>query len=347
MSEKRAKNPLRTWYWNNLKTIVSYLRYRIFFLILDMVLVIFLFYALRLSLEYSSASGLVNQLFVLGGFAGLLFLPFLYGYRSLLQIIFETGLNDSLYDARKEIETQRIYYAWKRKETQIKLRGEKNFRTPPVKINNRALQGKINNLRIGLKAFIDYSEILAPPIYNYELDRLQKGIDIFFNSISEVLFPASHVFSRAEKIEQQQSLDYYESVEHPTAEELEEEYEAMQKAEMGVIYWFGLDALDEFLQYFADTLFAHVGAFSPLSFRHPIDLITLSRFFDHWNSIVSSCRNCKSAYKKSKKDIEDYYKLLGRRESQSRQRRHRLIDDVVVVIVSVVLSTIISSLIKG
>ena len=325
MSEKKAKNPLTTWHRNNLKTIVSYLRYRIIFLILDILLVFLLLYLLRYSLEHSSTSVLAYQLVVLVFFAFLLFYPVLYGYKSFFQILFELELNGSLYNIRKEIKNLR------------KLREEKNFRT---------LQVKINQLRIGLKGFIDYSEILAPPIYSYELDRLQKGIDVFFNSISEVLFPIRHVFSRAEKIERQQSLDYYESLEHPTPEEVEKELEAMEMAQKGKIYYFNLWALDEFLQYLGDSLFAYTEMFSPFSFKHPIDLITLSRFFDRWNSIVSSCRNCKSAYEKSKEDIDNYYKLLGRRESQRRQRRYRLIDNVMVVIVSVVLSTIVGYLIK-
>jgi hypothetical protein len=232
-------------------------------------------------------------------------------------------LNSSVFRVRREIERIR--------------KGKKDF---------RALQFKINNIRRELKDFIDYSEIVSPPVYGYELQRLQKAIDVFFNSISEVLFSKPNVFSRAQKIEEQLTLDYYQSLEHPTKEEIEEQFEEMQKSEMGIIDWFNVYALDEFLQYMGDTLFARTTAFSPFSYKHLIDLITLSRFFDHWNSIVSSCRNSKSAYEKSRQDIEEYYKLLGRRETQRRQRMRRLIDDIMVVIVSVVLSVIVNYIIK-
>jgi len=320
---KQLKNPLWTWYWQNLKNTLSNVRYRILFLCLDALLIAFLLYLLSYTLEYSRDLGLANQLFALGFYVFWLFIPVLYGWRSLNQILYEVSLNSSIRSVRREIERIR--------------RQRKGF---------RALQVKINNARRDLKDFMDYSEIISPPVYGYELHRLQKGIDIFFNSTSGVLFSNPSMFSRRQKIEEQQTLDYYESLEHPTKEEIEEQFEEMQKAEMGIIDWFDLYALDEFLQYLGDALFARTDAFSPFSYKHPVDLITLSRFFDHWNSIVSSCRNCKSAYEKSRQDIEEYYKLLGRRESQRRQRMRRLIDDIMVVIVSVVLSVIVNYIIK-
>jgi len=237
-------------------------------------------------------------------------------------------LNSSIHGARKEIKKLR---------ERRKQRQEEDF---------RPLQVKVNKVRIDLKNFIDFSEILTPPIYNYELDRLQKGIDVFFNSISEVLFPIRHVFSRAQRMEQQETLDYYQSVEHPTEEELAEQFEEMQKEEIGEIDWFDIYALDEFLQYLGDTLFAHTKAFSPFSHKHPINLIMLSRFFDYWNSVVSSCRNCKSIFEKAKNDVEEYYKLLGRRELLRRQRMRRLVDDALIIIISVVVSAIVNYLIK-
>jgi hypothetical protein len=323
MTRFRRKNPLRTWFWRNFKAVLSNNRKRIVFLCLHAFLIVFLLYLLSYTLEYNKDMGLANQLFALGFYVLLLFFPFKYIYKSGLQILFEGSLNDSTYNVRGEIERIR--------------RQKKDF---------RALQVKINNFRRDLKNFIDYSEIISPPVYGYELNRLQKGIDIFFNSISEVLFSKPNVFSRAQKIEQQQTLDYYESLEHPTEEEIEEHFEQMAHDEEGIINWFDLYALDEFLQYLGDTLFARTDAFSPFSYKHPIDLITLSRFFDHWNSVVSSCRNCRSAFKKSKEDIEEYYKLLGRRESERRQRMRRLTDDALIVIISVVLSIIVNYLLK-
>jgi hypothetical protein len=316
-------NSLRVWYYGNLKTILSNVRDRLTFLAIDALLIAFLLYLLSYTLEYSRDSGLANQLFALGFYVLLLFVPILYEYRSVFQILFEASLNGSIYGVRREIE---------------RIRGqEKDF---------RALQVKINNLRTSLKDFIDYSQIISLPVYGYELNRLQKGIDIFFNSTSEVLFSKPNIFSRAQKIEQRETLDYYYSLQHPTKEELAAQFEAKQKEETGEIDWFELSELDEFLQYLGDSLFAHTEIFSPFSYKHPIDLITLSRFFDHWNSVVSSCRNCKSAYEKSRKDIEEFYKLLGRRESQRRQRMQRLRDDIIVIAVSVILSTIVQYLIK-
>jgi len=325
MNEKttQLKNPLWIWHLQNLKNILSNVRYRIAFLCLDAILVGFLLYLLSKALEYNRDLGLANQLLVFGFFALLLFVPILYGWRSLLQVLQEVTLSFSVFRVRKEIK--RIG------------KGKKDF---------RSLQFGINNIRRELKDFIDYSEIVWPPVYGYELHRLQKAIDVFFNSTSEALFSKPNVFSRAQKMEEQLTLDYYQNLEHPTKEEIEEGFEEMQKSEVGIIDWFNIYALDEFLQYMGDTLFARTTAFSPRSYKHPIDLITLSRFFDHWNSVVSSCRNCKSAYEKSRQDIEEYYKLLGRREAQRGQRMRKLLDDIMVVTISVVLSVIVNYIIR-
>lgn len=318
----RKDDPLRSWFWRNFKAVLSNSRKRIAFLFLDALLIVFLFYLLSYSLEYNRDLGLANQLFTLGFYFLLVCVPFLYGFRNSIQIITELELNASIHSVRREIE---------------RIRKQKG--------KFRALQIKINNTRRGLKDFIDYSEIVSPPIYNYELDRLQKRIDLFFNVISEVLFPIPQVFSRKEKLEQQM-YEAYRSQEHPTKEEMAEQYEEMQERQEGIIDWFDLSALDEFLFYLGDCLFAHSEVFSPFSFKHPINLIMLSRFFERWNTIVSSCRNCKRAYKKSREDIEEYYKLLGRRESEHRQRIRRLIDGAMVLILSVILSTIVNYLMK-
>lgn len=323
MTRLLRENPLRTWFWGNSKAVLSNNHKRIVFLCLDSLLIVFLLYSLSYTLEYIRDLGLANQLFALGVYILLLFVPLLYGWRSLLQIVQEMLLNSSIFRVRREIKRIR------RKKGKF-----------------RALQIEINNTRRELKDFIDYSEIVSPPIYNYELERLQKGIDLFFNVISEIVFPIPQVFSREEEIEEQMYEAYYRSQEHPTKEEIAEQYEEMQKREEGIIDRFDLSALDEFLFYLGDSLFARSEVFSPFSFKHPINLIMLSRFFERWNTIVSSCRNCKNAYKKSREDIEEYYKLLGRRESEHRQRIRRLIDGAMVLILSVILSIIVNYLMK-
>jgi hypothetical protein len=324
MSEKTkpSENPLTTWFKKNRKAIFSNLTYRVVFLILDAFLIAGSFYGFSYYIKLET--DLVFQATVLLWFVVLLFFPMLYGWRSLNQILFEMSLNVSICKVRAEIKS-------------IRRLKKKDY---------RALQVKINNFRMNLKDYIDYSKIISPPIFSYELNRLQKGIDVFFNSTSEVLFSKPNIFSRAQNIEQQQTLDEYESIEHPTEDELEEQYDEMQKAEMGIIDWFSIFALDEFLQYLGDTLFVHTERFSPFSYKHPIDLITLSRFFDHWNSIVSSCRNCKTTFAKAKKDVEEYYRLIGRREWQRKQRRQRLTDALMVVIISAVVSTLVNYFMK-
>ena len=60
---------------------------------------------------------------------------------------------------------------------------------------------------------------------------------------------------------------------------MDEEFEEMKRSEMGIINWFGIYALDEFLEYLGDVLYVPSKPYSPFSFKHPINMILLSRFF--------------------------------------------------------------------
>jgi hypothetical protein len=140
---------------------------------------------------------------------------------------------------------------------------------------------------------------------------------------------------------------YYDSVEHPTEEEEAEMFEDAQRQESGEIVSFDLYAMEEFLDYFWIVMFEkEPKRYSPFSFKHPVNLIMLSRFFDSWNSVLAFCADSKGAYEKASKDIEEYYKTVGELESERRQRRWRLRDDVTVVLVSVGISTLIQYLIS-
>lgn len=329
MEMKHPKNSLRTWHRQNRKNILLNLWLRIAFLFLDALLVLGLLSLLTYFLDINRSQSLAGQLLGISFWGFLLILPVLYGWKSCNQILLELSLNSSISSVRREIE-------------RILTKERKDF---------RVLQFRINSARIELKDFIDYSQIVIPPIYGYELQRLQKGIDVFFNATSEVLFSKPNIFSRAQKIEQkeqelQQIIDRYSESGNPTEDDLCEQFEEKQKDEEGIIDTFDFLALDEFLIFLGDTLFARTEKFSPIAFKHPIDLITLSRFFDNWNSVVSSCDNCKSAFEKSRRDIEKYYRLLGRRELHRKQRMSRLMDNVMVVIVSVTLSIIANYLIR-
>jgi hypothetical protein len=181
---------LREWALKNLKTILYNNWGRIVFLFLDLGLVISLFYLASYTSNHATNTSLADQLSILGFFAFFLLLPIYYGWRSANQILSEISLNTSIFNVRADIS---------------RLRKKGNER------DVRLLQIDINRSRINLKDFISVSAILSPPIYNYELDRVQKRIDIFFNSICKMLFPPKKIHSRAQEIEHQETLDYYES----------------------------------------------------------------------------------------------------------------------------------------
>lgn len=314
------RSPLGEWAFNRQKTIFSNVRYRLILIILDLVLVILLLYLLSYTLNL--AVGLAGQLFALGFFAVLLYLPIVYGTRSFGQINSEILLNGSIYSARRDIKRL------------TKGNNERDI---------HSLQVNINAVRINLKDFISVSSILSPPIYDYELDRAQKRIDIFFNSISKMLFPNKRPYSRTQLIEQQQTLDYYQSQEHPAEEELAEEYEEAQRHDRGEIDWFDRETLDEFMQWLGDTLFVKTEPFRPFSYRHPINLIDISGFFQNWNSVVSNCS--RAIYEETENDIMEYYKSIGQHKQRMRELRTGILITVIPVVLTAVLSVILSKLI--
>ncbi|HUW47129.1 MAG TPA: hypothetical protein VMW36_00065, partial [Patescibacteria group bacterium] len=148
--------------------------------------------------------------------------PVAYFYRSASQLNYETSLNSSIYDARE-------YIAELRKPRTIK--------------NYRSLQEKISGVRQNLKNFVEYSEILSPPIFNYELDRLQQRIDIFFNCASEVLVPINKLFSRAAEFEQEMAEAQYRDSPVSIEEEVLEMEEANMRQMTGEISYFDLEAM--------------------------------------------------------------------------------------------------------
>ncbi len=313
---KKQNNHLKDWYWQNSKNLWKNLQWRIAILVLCGVVLVGLIFLVpyTLNLQTGWFSQIIFLLYIFLGF----YVFTSYGYKSFLQILSDFALNASIYDLREAIAL---------------------FNKPDSPKNLNVLQIRINRVRMNVKELINSSQIRSPPLYNYELNRLQKGIDIFFNSASEALFPPMVVFSKAEKIEQQQSIEYYQSEEHPTIDELAEEFEAAKKREEGVIEWFDYSALDEFLQFLGDSLFAPSQKFPTFSIRHPINLIMLSRFFGYWNSVLRQCKNC-GDYEKVQKDVEKYYKQINERNLQLRQRMWGLRDSTIIVILTVILTTI-------
>ena len=79
------------------------------------------------------------------------------------------------------------------------------------------------------------------------------------------------------------------------------------RQETGEIVCFDLYAMNEFLDYFWIVMFEKEAKhYSPFSFKHPVNLIMLSRFFESWNSVLVSCASSKETYEKASKDIEEH-----------------------------------------
>ena len=216
----------------------------------------------------------------------------------------------------------------------------KKLSEPSEKKNYRSLQGNITELRNSIVGYLDNSLIIGLPVSNFELNRLKKRIDIFTNCASEALVPINEVFSQIDKYESDCFQDYQEYYEKERAKESLDEKNF--RKDTGYFQNFDLPAMDEFLDNLWNVLFEkEVRRYYPLAYKHSVNLILLSRFFAKWNSRISDCQNCKELYEKNKADIEEYYKSVSELEGENRQRKWKLRDDAIIVVVSVALSTLI------
>lgn len=320
-----ASLTIKEWYRNNFNNILSNAKYQILGAFIYMGIGALLIYFSQFFIEMIT-EWVVYQILILLLFSVPLVWSAFYMSRNLNQLSSVLPLNKSISELRMDIRDIRKV----RKE-------DRNF---------RSFQINISKVRRNLKDYINYSEVLTPPIPNYELNRLQRAIDIFFNSVSQVLFPNPYVFSRAQERQRQLALDYWQSQEHPTEEEIEDHFEQMERDEEGIIDYFDSEALNEFLRYLGDILFSRTKAYSPFSSKHPINVIALGNFFNHWNDAISSCKNTKAVYNKVEQDIEKYYEEFERRKKERRQRMFGLTDNVLIVIVSSAISIIVTYLIR-
>lgn len=252
----------------------------------------------------------------------MVFFPAKYIWSNFKQLDYEMG-----------VSRQISFLKWRIKSLSKPSEKKKNY---------RSFQANMTVLRNYLVGFLENSEIVSPPISNFELNRLKTRIDIFSNVASEVLVPSNKLFSFEEEFDAHYGFDM------PPEEPDDRDEEENNRGITGQFFEFDLRAMDEFLDHLWDVLFdKEAKRYSPLSYKHPVNLILLSRFFDKWNSKIAVCGNCKAVFEKAKKDIEEYYKSVGELENERRQRRWKLRDDAIIVIVSVSLSTLIQYLISS
>jgi hypothetical protein len=298
--------------------------YRILLSVLFFIFLIYLLYALITNVRSGNWYLAAVSTIV---FTGMFYLPAKYLWLNYDQLSYELEVSKSISNLK-----WRIRYL-------SKPQGKKNY---------RSFQAGISELRRNLIGYLDKSEIVSLAVPDFELNRLKKRIDIFSNCVSEALVPIDKLFSNAAE----RDKEFYGEP-PPDDEEFEvydfgKSYEtAQERAMTGEFTDFDLDAMDEFLDHLWSALFdKEVRRYSIFSYKHPVNLLLLSRFFDEWNVKIARCNNCKPIFKKANEDIEAYYRTVSQLEGENRQRKWKLRDDVILVITSVAISTFIQYLLK-
>lgn len=314
----KQKDYMKEWYRRKDRNYLLAVKYRIIMIFTLLSTPFLLIVYLDINIDLVNAG--INQIL---GSAIFVFIysvfPLYYAIKEIRHMGREHKLLSSIYRVRKNIRT-------------LEHQKEKDFR--PLQIN-------LNRTRESLKGFVEVSRVISPPIPDYELNRLQRAIDIFFNTTCEILFPIRDVFSREQKIDREQALDYYNET-REIKEQVEQHFEEEALERFGTINFFDFDALDEFFEYLGNILFSETKLYRFSSFKYQINLIELSHFFIRWNKIISTCRNCISIYRKAEKDIEKYYSELQTRETQRKEKYN----EIAIVVISVIVSTVINTLFK-
>lgn len=290
--------------------------YRILTCFLLLFGVLFLAFALRVSIQTSNWT---YNLIIFAMFVFLIFFPLRYIWTNYNQLSYEMEVNKSISSLKWRI---------------------KRLSEPSEKKNYRSLQAGITELRRNLVGYLVNSEIVSLPVPNFELNRLRKRIDIFCNCASEALVPIDKVFSVTDR----KYEEYYQIHLEEYREEREKEKQSseLQRKKTGYFNSFDLLAMDEFLDHLWDVLFdKEIKSHGILSYKHPVNLTLVSQFFKYWNNEISRCKNCQKRYKIISDDIETYYESVNQLANENRQRRWKLRDDAIIVIVSVSLSTLI------
>jgi hypothetical protein len=296
------------WHWTNFKNIISYMRYRIVVpIILLLILIVGYNYTYNILVGFT-----YSVVFTVIFFIALLW-ALIYTSNTYNQLIAELALNHSIYLLRKSILSRR-----KQKDM-------------------NSIQYRLNKFNTDLFDYISTSSVIIPPMPTYELDRLNKSIDIYINSISEVLFNKVVVLSREQEI--MQEINPYEY----TPEELEKDIQREQvRSELGIFDSFDFSALNESLNYLGDILFSKRSSYTPFSYKHPIEILTLNMFFEHWNNKIAVCSNCIKIYQKIKEDVEKYYLEQETSSKEYKQRIKLLIDSIILIIITSVITVLVT-----
>jgi hypothetical protein len=145
--------------------------------------------------------------------------------------------------------------------------------------------------------------------------------------------------------EEEERKEYFEN--KPTEQEIETHFEHESRENQGVFKVFDFEIFDEFLRYLSNTLFYRTKPYSIVYNSHPINLIRISDFFDHWNNRLLECGNCKEIIAEVSKDIDMHHQRIEKEESEHKERMTDLKFSILTIFISVTLSAVVAALLHG
>jgi hypothetical protein len=200
-------------------------------------------------------------------------------------------------------------------------------------LNFERFQVNYNGLRKNLKRRIRglHGNLLA---YDYEISRIIRDIDTFFDATTKILFrrnvmfipfsphDAYNLFIVDTERQSRLSDDRWQNIEPPPSEY---EFEAWEIKEID------FRTIDTFLRYFGDTII-----------RKPrtktINTVAIGELFRNWNEIIKNLNN--DIFEESKNDVEKYY-------DEKQERRNLILKtsyELLVLLITGIIVTVIVNL---
>lgn len=214
------------------------------------------------------------------------------------------------------------------------------------KPSNTTSQSKFESVRRNLHAYIAASTATLPVINDFIFEKLQKQIDVFFYSAGMVLFAEKAGYYSASEERQEEMERDWEEATWDEKKELERESEDAQlqyeNAMSGIVTDFDLYELRQFSDRLGGRMFRINDVHPFLGFKYSVNVVDLTKFFEHWISTLLACNNAKSEVSQAKEDVDRFYSKLSLIREKKTERSWTLIQGAVLAVLSALVVYILS-----
>ena len=205
-----------------------------------------------------------------------------------------------------------------------RLRGAVERRLKKRTPTKTQLQSRFETIRRNLRDFVDASTAVFPPITEFLFDRLRRAIDTFYYAAGMVVLSEKpDYYSASEQRQAEIEEEISSSIpEDQMLDDLAKEADQSYTDELvGHVRYFDVSELKDFLECLGNRVFRSHTHHPFWVIKYPINLVDLTKFFEHWNEILSQSENGAQFTKEARREIDQFYSELRRREEIASERK--------------------------